>query len=114
MWRKVLSDGSVAVALLNRGESTATVSTTAAQVNAPSASSYTLTDVWSDGVRQTASAISSVVPPHSVVMTFQPDGTIKGVQSGKCLDVREAATGNNSELILWTCSAANNQKRTRF
>ena len=32
------------------------------------------------------------------------------VQSGLCLDVNGAATGNGSKLILWTCNGGTNQQ----
>ncbi|MFB9499837.1 lectin [Saccharothrix mutabilis subsp. capreolus] len=44
---------------------------------------------------------------------FQPDGTIKGVQSGLCLDVERGRKGRNTKLLLWTCHAAANQRWTR-
>jgi hypothetical protein len=44
--------------------------------------------------------------------TFAADGTIRGVQSGLCLDVTGGATGNGTPVELWTCSAAANQRWT--
>nr|WP_246001379.1 RICIN domain-containing protein [Allorhizocola rhizosphaerae] len=41
------------------------------------------------------------------------DGTIRGVQSGLCVDVNGAATANGTTVILWTCTAAANQRWTR-
>jgi alpha-galactosidase len=116
VWRKVLSDGSVAVALLNRGESIATVSTTAAQVNAPSASSYTLTDMWSDGARQTTSAISSAVPPHGVVMYRVRTGTtsattfsLRGTGSGRCVDALGGVSVDGTAAAIWDCNGGYSQ-----
>jgi alpha-galactosidase len=116
VWRKVLSDGSVAVALLNRGESTATVSTTATQAGAPSASSYTLTDVWSNGMRQTSGAISSVVPPHGVVMYRVATGTtsattfsLRGAGSGRCVDAVGGVSVDGTAAAIWDCNGGYSQ-----
>jgi alpha-galactosidase len=45
--------------------------------------------------------------------TLQSDGTVRGSQSGLCLDVYNNQTANNTPVILWTCNGANNQKWTR-
>jgi alpha-galactosidase len=44
--------------------------------------------------------------------TRNSDGTIRGQQSGLCLDVNGAATANGTTVILWTCTAAANQRWT--
>jgi alpha-L-fucosidase len=38
------------------------------------------------------------------------DGTITGVQSGKCLDAYGAGTANGTRIVLWTCNGGANQK----
>ena len=40
------------------------------------------------------------------------NGTISGVASGLCLDVNGNATANGTTVILWTCTAAANQRWT--
>ncbi|WUJ09445.1 RICIN domain-containing protein [Actinoplanes sp. NBC_00393] len=45
--------------------------------------------------------------------TFNGDGTIRGVQSGLCLDVDRNLTANGTLVLLWTCSAAVNQRWSR-
>ncbi|GIF22898.1 alpha-galactosidase [Actinoplanes tereljensis] len=45
--------------------------------------------------------------------TFQSDGTIRGNQSGLCLDVDHNLTANGTVTLLWTCTAAANQRWTR-
>jgi alpha-galactosidase len=45
--------------------------------------------------------------------TFQADGTIRGNQSGLCLDVNNNQTANGTLTLLWTCTAAANQLWTR-
>ncbi|NES27094.1 alpha-galactosidase [Micromonospora terminaliae] len=44
--------------------------------------------------------------------TRNSDGTVRGQQSGLCLDVNGAATGNGTTVILWTCTGAANQRWT--
>ncbi|GAA3274045.1 SGNH/GDSL hydrolase family protein [Dactylosporangium vinaceum] len=45
--------------------------------------------------------------------TLNADGTISSVSSGLCLDVYGAATANNTPVVLWTCTAAANQRWNR-
>ncbi|MEV4539575.1 ricin-type beta-trefoil lectin domain protein [Asanoa sp. NPDC049518] len=42
--------------------------------------------------------------------TFGSDGTVRGEQSGLCLDVDRNLTANGTLVLLWTCSAAANQR----
>jgi lysophospholipase L1-like esterase len=45
--------------------------------------------------------------------TLNSDGTLRGVQSGLCLDVDHNRTANGTAVLLWTCSAAANQRWSR-
>ena len=45
--------------------------------------------------------------------TLNSDGTLRGTQSGLCLDVTGAATGNNTPVELWSCTGGTNQQWTR-
>ena len=45
--------------------------------------------------------------------TLNANGTISGVQSGLCLDVNGNATANGTTVLLWTCTAAANQRWNR-
>jgi lysophospholipase L1-like esterase len=45
--------------------------------------------------------------------TFNSDGTVRGVQSGLCLDVDHNLTANGTSVLLWTCTAAANQRWSR-
>ena len=65
VYRKPLSNGDFAVALLNETGSTATVSTTTAAIGLPGSAS--LKDLWSKQVRTTTGAISASVPAHGTV-----------------------------------------------
>jgi alpha-galactosidase len=65
---KPLAGGAVAVVLFNENTAAATISTAAAAVGLPAASSYTLSDLWANTTRSTAGPISASVPGHGVVM----------------------------------------------
>ncbi|GAB7039027.1 ricin-type beta-trefoil lectin domain protein [Catenuloplanes niger JCM 9533] len=45
--------------------------------------------------------------------TFQSNGTIRGNQSGLCLDVNNNQTANGTPVLLWTCTGAANQLWSR-
>jgi alpha-galactosidase len=69
VFAKPLANGDVAVALYNSGDTAATISSTAAQAGLPKAQgAYTLTDLWSKGVTETAGTISAHVPAHGTVL----------------------------------------------
>ena len=66
---KPLSNGDVAVVLFNENGSAATISTTATADGLPSASSYTLNDLWAHSSTTTSSStFTANVPAHGVVM----------------------------------------------
>jgi alpha-galactosidase len=68
VWVKPLSDGSRAVALLNRGSSASFITTSARAVGLPSASSYTLRNLWTHHASSTGGTISAEVPGDSTVL----------------------------------------------
>ncbi|MDR7276577.1 glycoside hydrolase family 27 protein [Catenuloplanes atrovinosus] len=45
--------------------------------------------------------------------TLQSNGTIRGNQSGLCLDVNDNQTANGTLVLLWTCTGAANQLWSR-
>ncbi|MDI6098876.1 ricin-type beta-trefoil lectin domain protein [Actinoplanes sp. NEAU-A12] len=45
--------------------------------------------------------------------TVNADGTIRGTQSGLCLDVDRNLTANGTKVLLWTCTGAANQRWSR-
>jgi hypothetical protein len=45
--------------------------------------------------------------------TVTTDGAIRGAQAGLCLDVDHNLTANGTAVLLWTCSAAANQRWSR-
>ncbi len=73
-WIKPLEHGKYAVALLNIGDSTLTISTSASAIGIPSASSYNLANVWAGGTSSTSGAISASVPSDSTVVFIVSPG----------------------------------------
>ncbi|HVK19735.1 MAG TPA: NPCBM/NEW2 domain-containing protein [Actinokineospora sp.] len=67
VWAKPLAGGDVAVALLNRGDTAATISTSAAALNLGGATSYTLRNLWSGANSTSTGAISATVPARDAV-----------------------------------------------
>lgn len=68
VWVKPLANGDRAVALLNRGSTPLTISTTASAAGLPAASTYNLRDVWQHSTTETAGRIAANVPPDSAVV----------------------------------------------
>jgi alpha-galactosidase len=121
VFAKPLSDGSVAVGLFNRGGSTTTITTTAAQVGL-TGGSFTLTDLWTGGTSSTSGQISASVPAHGVAVFKMTGGSplaattsrLRGTGSGRCLDVDRAATAAGTTTLLWDCHTAANQLWTSW
>lgn len=66
---KRLSDGSTAVALLNRDANTATVTTTARAAGLPPAACYTVRDLWSHTTTTTTGALAAQsLAPHGTAL----------------------------------------------
>lgn len=122
VWSKPMANGSVAVVLLNRGASTATVTTTASQLGLGSASSYSLRDLWAHTTTTSSSTISASVPSHGAVMYTvagsggtSPTGSTsawRGQGSQRCLDVPAGNQSNGTRPALWDCNGGSNQKWT--
>jgi alpha-galactosidase len=69
VFAKPLANGDVAVALFNEGDTAATISTSANQVGlGKPQGAYTLTDLWSKQVTESAGTIAAQVPAHGTVM----------------------------------------------
>ncbi|QYC44225.1 Alpha-galactosidase A precursor [Nonomuraea coxensis DSM 45129] len=118
VWRKPMSNGSVAVVLLNRGTSTSTVSTTASALGLGSASSYAVRDLWAHTTSSSSGTISASVPGHGAAMYtvtgggIVPSVAIRGVGSGRCLDVTGASQANGAQAQIWDCNGQANQQWT--
>ena len=59
VWARPLADGSLAVALLNRSDDGAVVSTTTIDAGAPAAAGYAMRDLWAKTTTTTAGPISA-------------------------------------------------------
>jgi alpha-galactosidase len=68
VWAKPMSDGSVAVILLNRGRGPRHIATRAAAVGLKAASSYTVRDLWQHRDATSHGSIEADVPTHAVAM----------------------------------------------
>lgn len=121
VFAKPLSDGSVAVGLFNRGNSTATVTATAAQIGL-SGGSFTLTDLWTGGTSSTTGQVSASVPAHGVAAFRVTGGTplaaatsrLRGDGSGRCLDVENASTAAGARVLIQNCHTAAGQLWTTW
>lgn len=121
VFAKVLSDGSVAVGLFNRGDSTATISASAAQIGL-TGGSFTLTDLWTGATSSTSGQITASVPAHGVT-AFRVDGgtplaaetaRVRGTGSGRCVDVVNSSTAAGAATQIWDCHTAANQLWTTW
>ncbi|MEU8349790.1 lectin [Streptomyces sp. NPDC048845] len=121
VFAKPLSDGSVAVGLLNRGASTTRISTTAAETGLTGAS-FTLTDLWTGATSSTGGQLSADVPAHGTAVYRVTGGTPlqnttsrwRGESSGRCLDVDNASTAPGATVLVWDCHTAANQLWTSW
>ncbi|MBP2356043.1 alpha-galactosidase [Kribbella aluminosa] len=75
VWSKPMSDGSVAVVLLNRGAAAQTISTSAAELKLPEAKAYTVRDLWANTEAASNGAIRAQVGSHDAVMLRITPGT---------------------------------------
>jgi len=118
---KPLSNGDVSVVLFDENSSAATISTTASAVGLPAASSYQLTNLWSNVVSSTSGAISATVPAHGTVMyrvavgNGSSTGTthpLLGASSHRCLDAYDNETAPGTKIEIWDCDGGANQAVT--
>jgi len=68
IWVKPLANGDRAVALLNRGTSPLTITTSTDALGLAHASAYTLNNLWTHQSTETAGQISATVAPQSAVL----------------------------------------------
>ncbi|WP_026928883.1 lectin [Glycomyces tenuis] len=120
VWRKPMSDGSVATVLLNRGNSGANVSTTVGALGLGEAESYTVRDLWAHTTGSSSGTISAWVPAHGAAMYIVEGGGLvepgasayRGEESGRCLDVTGASQASGTEVVIWDCNGQANQSWT--
>ncbi|HTY96742.1 MAG TPA: hypothetical protein VMB91_06855 [Solirubrobacteraceae bacterium] len=67
-WAKPLADGSVAVALLNRGKKTLEISTNAKAVGLPAVHHYSIRNLWTGQSRSSTGVLAASVPAQSTVL----------------------------------------------
>lgn len=120
---KRLANGDVAVALFNQGNSTTTISTTAAAIG-KSGTSFTLLDAWTNATTTSTGTISASVPAHGTVVYRVSGGTttnpptpttfrLRSESSGRCLDVDNNNTANGTGMLIWDCHGGANQQFTQ-
>jgi hypothetical protein len=69
VFAKPLENGDIAVALLNRSDTAARISTTATEAGLPAAAhGYLIKDLWTKQLSQTAATIAASVPAHGTAM----------------------------------------------
>ena len=68
VWVKPLSNGTRAVALLNRSSKSIQIATSAAAVGMPSGGAYRLRNVWTGALTSTTGAVAASVPRESTVL----------------------------------------------
>lgn len=74
VWSKPMSDGSVAVILLNRGGTPETIATTADELGLARGSRYTVRDLWEHETTESIGRVAAGVAPHSAVMYRVSEG----------------------------------------
>jgi alpha-galactosidase len=119
VFAKPLADGSVAVGLFNRGSSTATVSTTPAQVGL-SGGPFTLTDLWTGAT--SSGSLSASVPAHGVAAFRVSGGTplastsglLRHPASGRCLGVTGSSTAAGAAAAIRGCETAADRQWTSW
>jgi alpha-galactosidase len=118
---KPLANGDVSVVLFNENAAAATITTSASAAGAPAASSYRLTNLWSNVLTTTAGPISATVPGHGVVMyrVSPGSGSSVGVArqfvsavANRCLDVYNNETAPGTKVEIWDCNGGANQQWT--
>ena len=67
-WAKPLADGSVAVALLNRGHKSLKISTSARAVGLPAVPRYSIENLWTGASRSSSGTLAATVPAQATVL----------------------------------------------
>ena len=105
---KPLANGNTAVTLFNEGTTPALMSTTAAAIEMPKSSIYTLDNLWTNQVTETAGTISAFVQPGATVMyrvaAPRPAGFALGDEPSTTLSVSSASSvlnpGSSAQVML--------------
>ncbi|MFC8452368.1 alpha-galactosidase [Kitasatospora sp. NPDC057223] len=121
-----LAGGDRSVTLTNTGASTATVSTTIAELGIAGASSYTVKNLWTGDSSSTTGALSASLASHeSAMYRITPGGTISTIQAlpangtyeiasatspAQVLDDPNNSTSNNTQMVTWDRNNNDNQR----
>src|SRR3569833_1526271 len=102
VWVRRLANGDRAVALLNRGTSPLTITTSATAAGLGPASRYTLNDLWARTRTESAGAIRASVAPGSAVLFRASAGARPGLAPATALDAPAvpATPGWSGDLAL--------------
>jgi len=120
VWVKPLANGDRAVALLNRGSTSLTISTDAHTVGMSQASSYSLHDLWKRSTTETAGKIIANVGAHEAVLYRVSPGSTSSTPPAVFLSAPSAPapyTGSDLRLAIpgqalpVTVSVENNGRR---
>jgi alpha-galactosidase len=102
-WTKPLADGSVAVGLVNRGDSAAEIATTSSAVGV-NASRITVKDAWTHAVTEAKDTLRAEVPAHGVAVLVVSKG--KGIpDSPRVLATAPSVTAVDGTAITPTGNA---------
>lgn len=99
-WTKPLADGSLAVALVNRGDTAADIATTPSAVGLD-ATRVTIKDAWTHALSEAKGSIRSSVPAHGVSVLIVRTGTAQP-QSPRVLVGAPSFTAVNGTAITPT------------
>lgn len=105
VWVKPLYDGQRAVALLNVGSKGQRISTTAAAIGMPHASSYRLRNLWSHATTTSSGAISAEVSGESTVLLRVEAVSAKAAKAKRSSAHRARAAGSSAKATAPRVSA---------
>ncbi|MBF9069395.1 ricin-type beta-trefoil lectin domain protein [Streptacidiphilus fuscans] len=118
---KPLANGDRAVALLNRGSTAETVSTTTADVGFTGGSgcTWSVKDLWAGTTTTSTDTLTATIPSHGTAIfrvspssgcgATVPTGQIVG-NGSKCVDDSGSGTADGNPVILYTCTGNANQR----
>ncbi|MGH8963522.1 MAG: NPCBM/NEW2 domain-containing protein [Jatrophihabitantaceae bacterium] len=108
VFNKPLANGDRAVALYNSNDTSATISTTAAQIGLKRASAYALKDVWTGTTTETAGTISASVPAHgTVIYRVKVDHNVNRHAPATSLAVTSTSGYSGADVALGAGGSAN-------
>ena len=98
VWVKPMADRTkVAILLLNRGASAATISVSATDAGVGTAGTYSVRDLWTHATtQQTSATVSATVPSHGATMVIVTGGTASATASASASTSRSASASASS------------------